>query len=344
MVVNTINDLVALLNLADQDVTVLGAISNDAATATGSGVGPGLVTTRNGSSVKNVQKVIADIENGITTGIRPAIQEEGVTVLDNAATWNFVGNNITITDISGVATVTLAGVATLTGTETLFNKTLSDTTVEGDLVVTAGTGTLNVSGSATTQYSGGILWLSNGATSGNFGVTFASQVIGADTTGSSYAINEVDAAGAYVKSISNYDHATSIFTHIQYNYFNSGVGVTGNITTSNGYVTTAHQVNAQTGTTYTTVLTDANAMITMSNAASNVFTIDPVATTAYPVGFTCEIIQLGAGATTIQAGAAVNLNGVAAGGGVITAQYDVVKIRHVASDTWIVDGVIGTIA
>jgi hypothetical protein len=178
MVVNTINELTALLNLADQDVTVLGAISNDSATATGSGVGPGLVTTRDGGSVKNVQKVIADIESGIVAGVRPTID----------------------------------------------------------------------------------------------------------------------------------------------------------------------QVNPQTGTSYTAAISDVNAIITMQNAAANVFTIDPVATTLYPVGFTCEIIQLGAGATTIQAGAAVDLNGVTAGGGAIAAQYSVVKIRHVASDIWIVDGDISAIA
>tara|TARA_R110000851_G_scaffold91950_2_gene200682 strand:- start:2812 stop:5463 length:2652 start_codon:yes stop_codon:yes gene_type:complete len=71
MVVNTINDLVTLLNLADQDVTVLGSIANDSATETGSGIGPGLVTTREGGSVKNVQKVIADIENDIVSGLTP---------------------------------------------------------------------------------------------------------------------------------------------------------------------------------------------------------------------------------------------------------------------------------
>jgi hypothetical protein len=116
MAVNTLNQLLTLLDLADQDVTILGAISNDSATATGSGNGPGLVTTRNGDNVKNVQKVIADINNGITTGIRTEIQYDGVTLLDHAAALNFNGNSMTVQDIGGVATITINSEITVAGT------------------------------------------------------------------------------------------------------------------------------------------------------------------------------------------------------------------------------------
>lgn len=119
----------------------------------------------------------------------------------------------------------------------------------------------------------------------------------------------------------------------------------GNVDLANdGYVIATTQVNAQTGTAYTLPLSSTNGIVTMDNANANTLTIDPVATTAYPLGYTVEVIQLGAGTTTIQAGAGVTLNGVTAGGGDITAQYDVVKLRHVASDVWIVSGDIGAIA
>lgn len=216
MAVNTVNELISLLNQVDRDATVLAAIANDAPTATGNGPGPGLVTTRLGNNVKNVQKVIADIENGITESIRPALQDEGVTVLDNPGTINFVGTQVAVTDVSGVATVTIAD-----------------------------------------------------------------------------------------------------------------PGIT--------------QVDSQTGTAYTLPISSANSMVTMDNVAANILTIDPVATTAYPLGYTVEVIQLGAGTTTIQASAGVDLNGVTAGAGDIIAQYDVVKLRHVASDVWIVSGDIGAI-
>jgi hypothetical protein len=108
MVVNTIQELINLLNQVDIDATVLAAIANDSATATVSGPGPGLVTTRLGTNVKNVQKVIADIENNIISGIRPNVQDEGATIVDSPDGINFVGSSVTVTDVSGVATVTIA--------------------------------------------------------------------------------------------------------------------------------------------------------------------------------------------------------------------------------------------
>jgi len=62
MVVNTTNQLIDILNKANADATVLAAIANDSATSTTSGPSAGLVTTRLGSNVKNLQKVIADYE------------------------------------------------------------------------------------------------------------------------------------------------------------------------------------------------------------------------------------------------------------------------------------------
>ena len=110
------------------------------------------------------------------------------------------------------------------------------------------------------------------------------------------------------------------------------------------FIETSTQINVQTGTAYTAAISDRNGIITMNNGAGNVFTLDPVGTTNYPVGQVMEVIQLGAGATTITAGAAVDLNGVTAGSGIITAQNDVVKIRHVATDVWIMNGDHGAVA
>lgn len=103
-------------------------------------------------------------------------------------------------------------------------------------------------------------------------------------------------------------------------------------------------INAQTGTSYSLTLDDRNAIVTMDNASANTLTIEPTSTTAYPAGYTVEVIQLGAGTTTITAGAGVTLNGVTAGSGDLSAQYSVVKLRHVAADVWIIDGAIGAIA
>lgn len=58
-------------------------------------------------------------------------------------------------------------------------------------------------------------------------------------------------------------------------------------------------INAQVGTTYVPLLTDANVLITMNNASSNTVTIPANSTVAYPVGTSLYFMQLGAGTTTI---------------------------------------------
>ena len=66
--------------------------------------------------------------------------------------------------------------------------------------------------------------------------------------------------------------------------------------------------NTQTGS-YTTVLTDAGKVITMSNASANTVTIPPNSSVAYVIGTRINILNLGAGACTPTAGAGVTING-----------------------------------
>ena len=67
-------------------------------------------------------------------------------------------------------------------------------------------------------------------------------------------------------------------------------------------------INAQTGTTYTTVLADDGKLITCSNASAIALTIPPNSSVAYGIGTQINIAQLGAGQVTITAGAGVTLN------------------------------------
>ena len=67
-------------------------------------------------------------------------------------------------------------------------------------------------------------------------------------------------------------------------------------------------INAQTGTTYTTVLADDGKLITCSNASAIALTIPPNSSVAYGIGTQINIAQLGAGQVTITASAGVTLN------------------------------------
>ena len=104
------------------------------------------------------------------------------------------------------------------------------------------------------------------------------------------------------------------------------------------------QVNAQTGTTYTLVLSDELKLVTMNNAAANTLTIPTNATVAFDVGPVIVVQQIGAGATTIDATTGVTLNGVSAGNGAISAQWGSVSLIKTAADTWLAMGAIGAVA
>ena len=106
---------------------------------------------------------------------------------------------------------------------------------------------------------------------------------------------------------------------------------------------TALAVNAQTGTTYTFVLTDANnTLVTASNASAQTYSIPTNASVAYPIGAQINIIAIGAGQVTIQAVTSgtttVLSNGATAASPKLRVQYSSASLLKVATDTWYVIG------
>jgi len=95
--------------------------------------------------------------------------------------------------------------------------------------------------------------------------------------------------------------------------------------------------NAQTGTTYTLVLTDASKIVTMSNASANTLTVPPNSSVAFPLGTQILVIQKGAGTTTIAAGSGVTIN--SEGGALdLNAQYAGATLIKEGTDTWYLVG------
>ena len=102
-------------------------------------------------------------------------------------------------------------------------------------------------------------------------------------------------------------------------------------------------LNAQTGTTYTFVLTDAdNKLVTASNASAQTYSIPTNANVAYPVGSQINIIAIGAGQVTINAVTSgtttVLSNGATAASPKLRVQYSSATCIKVATDTWYVIG------
>ena len=83
-------------------------------------------------------------------------------------------------------------------------------------------------------------------------------------------------------------------------------------------------VNAQTGTSYTLLLTDAGKQVTMTNSAASVLTIPPNASVAFDIGTRIQVIQLGAGAVTLTPGSAVTVSSLATT--LAMAQYQVATL------------------
>jgi C4-dicarboxylate-specific signal transduction histidine kinase len=105
----------------------------------------------------------------------------------------------------------------------------------------------------------------------------------------------------------------------------------------NALATAMIAINAQTGTTYTTVLADDGKLITCSNASAIALTIPPNSSVAYGIGTQINIAQLGAGQVTITAGAGVTLN--SSGTKLkLKDQYSVATCVKTSTNEWFVVG------
>jgi hypothetical protein len=99
-------------------------------------------------------------------------------------------------------------------------------------------------------------------------------------------------------------------------------------------------INAQTGTTYTTVLADNGKLTTLTNAAAIAVTIPPNSSVAYPVGAQINMAQLGAGQVTVSGGSGVTIvsTGATATAPKARAQYSTLTAVQTATDNWLVMG------
>ena len=119
----------------------------------------------------------------------------------------------------------------------------------------------------------------------------------------------------------------------------SGGGSSGSVTLSLDYkAATTLGINAQTGTTYTTVASDASAkLVTLTNASPITVT---VAAALYAVGEQINFAQLDAGQVTFQGdtGVTVVSTGAIAATPKLRVQYSTATAICTASDTWLVVG------
>lgn len=99
-------------------------------------------------------------------------------------------------------------------------------------------------------------------------------------------------------------------------------------------------INAQTGTTYTTVLDDNGKLVTLSNAGSIAVTIPLNSSVAYPVGAQINMTQLGAGQVTVSGAGGVTIvsTGATAAQPKTRQQYSTLTAVQTSTDNWLVIG------
>lgn len=95
-------------------------------------------------------------------------------------------------------------------------------------------------------------------------------------------------------------------------------------------------LNAQTGTTYTLLLTDDSKIITLANGSAVTLTIPLNSSVAFPVGTRIDLAQTGAGQVTVAPTGGVTLNGTP--GLKFRAQYSGATLVKTATDTWLLFG------
>lgn len=94
--------------------------------------------------------------------------------------------------------------------------------------------------------------------------------------------------------------------------------------------------NAQSGSTYTLVLSDKDKLVEVSNASANTLTIPLNSSVSFPVGSQIQVLQTGAGQTTIAGAVGVTVN--ATPGLKLRTQWSSATLLKRGTDTWVVLG------
>jgi hypothetical protein len=118
------------------------------------------------------------------------------------------------------------------------------------------------------------------------------------------------------------------------------INLGGAVSVANGGTAGTGATNAQTSTSYTTILGDAGNLITMNNASASTLTIPPNSSVAYSLGTVLCVQQIGAGAVTLTQGGGVIFTSTcsAPSAPVFYAQNALMCAMQTSANTWAITG------
>ncbi len=117
----------------------------------------------------------------------------------------------------------------------------------------------------------------------------------------------------------------------------TGGGTSGAVTLNFDYAVGNQAIESAQTASYTLVLSDAGKMVTMTNASANNLTVPPNSSVAFPVNTRIDLIQYGAGQTTVVAGSGVTI--YSSGSKLkLSGQYSGASLWKKATDTWVLIG------
>ena len=171
----------------------------------------------------------------------------------------------------------------------------------------------------------------------------------AGSTSDTVVVLTVGTNGQYLKADSSTTSGLAWSDAGDLTAVSAGTGIT--VTNGTGPIPTvtfdyragsAVTLNAQTAT-YTVVLADADQkLVTMSVATANDFLIPTNANVAFPIGTVINVVQIGAGTTTIEAvtpgTTTIESTGATTAAPELRAQFSAASCIKVATDTWYVVG------
>ena len=270
-----------------------------------------------------------------TTGsyVASLVAGTGITLTNNSGEGATPTVEVNTTVIATLASPTFTGTVTVptpvNGTDAV-NKTYADGVVTAAKIITAAGGDGTAGQALTTNGSGTLDFTTI------TGTTEASIIS---------AVGGDGAAGSVLKTNGSGDLSfgdVALGTNTTGNYMadvSAGTGISITHTPAEGSTATIAladvSTNAQTAS-YTLVLDDKNKIVEMNVASGNNLTVPPNSSVAFPVGSQINILQVGAGQTTVVQGAGVTVN--AAPGLKLRTQWSYATLIKRATNTWVLVG------